>query len=352
MLQTRGVYKRCGQFELRDITFDVPQGSYYVLLGESGAGKTLILEMLAGLVKPDSGTVCLDDEDVTRRPVQHRRMGLVYQDCALFPHLSVARNIGYALKRRPDRGKQIRSLANRVGAVHLLDRNCTTLSFGESQRVALARTLAMDPKVLLLDEPLASLDRTSKTKMRAMLRELHRQGQTVIHVTHDYEEALALATDVAVLECGTITQCGDPDAVFHRPKSEFVANFVGIRNYFHGQFRRGDQGCGVFQCPGLEVQVASDLSDGPVCLIVHSDEVTVSLEKHTSSARNCLPAVLVDMEPVQKGVELTLDAGVTLYALVTHASVQQMALAPGKRVWASFKATGGRLVEAGGESYD
>jgi len=352
MLQTKGLSKIFGQFQLRDITFDVPQGAYFVLLGQSGAGKTLILEMLAGLIKPDSGTVRLNAEDVTLCPVQGRRMGLVYQDCALFPHLTVARNIGYALKRGAHRSEQIRSLASRVGARHLLDRNCQTLSLGESQRVALARTLAMNPNVLLLDEPLASLDRISKTKMRAMLRDLHRQGQTVVHVTHDYEEALALATHVAVLEHGTITQCGNPDTIFHKPKSEFVAHFVGIRNYFHGKYTGGDQGCGTFQCPGLDVQVASDLQDGPVCLIVSSDEVTVSLERHASSARNCLRAVLVDMEPVQKGVELTLNAGVTLYALVTHASVRHMVLAPGKQVWASFKATGGRLIEAGGESFD
>lgn len=352
MLQIKGLSKCFGKFELRDITFDVPKGAYFVLLGQSGAGKTIILEMLAGLVKPDSGTVHLQGEDVTHCPVQRRRMGLVYQDCALFPHLTVARNIGYGLKQSTDRSEQIDSLASRVGATHLLDRNCTTLSLGESQRIALARTLAMNPKVLLLDEPLASLDRASKTKIRAMLRALHRQGQTVVHVTHDYEEALALATHVAVLEHGTIMQCDDPDTVFHQPKSEFVANFVGIRNYFHGQYTGGDQGCGVFRCPGLEVQVASDLPSGPACLIVNSDEVTVSLERHASSARNCLSAVLVDLEPVQKGVELTLSAHVTLYALVTHASVQLMDLTPGKQVWVSFKATGGRLIEAGGESFD
>lgn len=352
MLETKAISKRFGRFELRDVSFDVPQGAYFVLLGQSGAGKTVILEMLTGLVKPDSGTVSFHGEDVTHHPVQSRRMGLVYQDCALFPHLSVAQNIGYALGRRSDRDEHIRSLASRVGGSYLLDRDCTTLSLGESQRVALARALAMNPQVLLLDEPLASLDRASKAKMRAMLRDLHRQGQMVIHVTHDYEEALALATHVAVLEHGTITQCGDPDTVFHKPKSEFVAHFVGIRNYFHGQFTGRDQGCGVFRCPGLDVQVASDLQDGPACLIVSSDEVTVSLERHPSSARNCLPAVLVDMETVEKGVELTLHADVTLYALVTHASVKQMQLAPGKQVWVSFKATGGRLIEAGGASLD
>lgn len=352
MLQTRDLAKRLGEFALRDITLDVPQGSYFVMLGQSGAGKTLILEMLAGLVMPDSGTIRSRGHDVTHCPIQGRRMGLVYQDCALFPHLTVGQNIGYGLAGRSGRHEQIRSLASRVGASHLLDRHCTTLSLGESQRVALARALAVKPEVLLLDEPLASLDRPSKTKMRAMLRELHRRGQTVVHVTHDYEEALALATDVAVLEHGTIMQCGDPDTVFHKPKSEFVASFVGIRNYFHGQYVGGDERCGVFRCPGLEVQVASDLPSGPACLIVDSDDVTVSLEKHASSARNCLPAVLLDLEPVQKGVELTLKADVTLYALVTHASVRLMKLTPGKQVWVSFKATGGRLIEAGGKSID
>ena len=114
----------------------------------------------------------------------------------------------------------------------------------------------------------------------------------------------------------------------------------------------GDQDCGVFRTAGLEVQVASNLPDGPACLIVHSDDVTVSLEKHASSARNCLSAMIKDMEPVHQGVELTLDAGVTLYALVTHASVRNMGLAPGKKLWASFKATGGRLIGAGGVSID
>ena len=186
MLRVEHLSTEIGDFALRDVSFEVNAGDYFVLLGASGAGKTLLLEALAGLVRPDAGRIFWDDCEITRTRIQHRGFGLVYQQQALFPHLSVYNNIAYGLRawgaRRRDVAARTRALAAETGADALLDRMPGTLSGGEAQRVA----LAVEPRCLLLDEPLASLDTQARAQMRALLRRLNQRGHTVIPVTHDY----------------------------------------------------------------------------------------------------------------------------------------------------------------------
>ncbi len=343
MLKLDRVSKRLGGFELEGVSFAVDPGDYFVLLGESGAGKTIILEMIAGLLAPDGGSIEADGRDLARVPIQERGLGLVYQDHALFPHMNVRRNIGYALGKRPER---VAELASLVGVSDLLERKPTTLSLGESQRVALARTLATEPRILMLDEPLASLDVQAKAQIRSLLRRLHGNGQTIVHVTHDYREALALATKVAVLEGGTVSQVGTPDEVFHHPKSKFVAEFVGIKNFFHGLLSR-DAGAdtAVFRTGRVSLTVSTDAPPGPGCVVFESDAITVSLEEPHSSARNAFHGRIVDMEPVPLGTDLSIDIGITVHAIVTRGSRERMGLDTGGEVWVSFKSTAVRFVE-------
>lgn len=342
MLRLDNVTTQVGDCRLEEISFTVDRGDYFVLLGESGVGKTVLLETIAGLIAPESGAVHIDGRNATNVAIQKRNIGLVYQNHALFPHLSCKENIAYPLKchgfDKARREKKVKDLAERVGASDLLERQPGTLSQGEAQRIALARALASSPNLLLLDEPLASLDVTAKAGLRSLLRKLHREGWTVVHVTHDFEEAMALATGVAVLENGRISQYGSPEEVFHRPRSRFVAEFVGIRNFFRGETVRVN-GSPVFRTRGFEANLAGEVTPGPGSLILKSEDIVLSLSCPEGSARNCFKGAVREFETLKKGVEVTVDIGVEVFALVTRESIEKLELDIGKDVWISFKAT-------------
>jgi ABC-type sugar transport system ATPase subunit len=187
MLKLCDINKKLGDFALSGINLDIPEGEYYVLLGRSGAGKTQLLELIAGLEKADGGSILLDNEDITCKKIQERKIGIVFQDYAIFPHMTVFGNIAYPLKVRNTPEDVVKSMvtesARQMNIVHLLKRSTRNLSGGERQRIALARTLVTLPRLLLLDEPLSSLDASLKDDMKRLLRKLNRDGHTIIHVT-------------------------------------------------------------------------------------------------------------------------------------------------------------------------
>lgn len=352
MLSVRNIAKRLGEFAIGGVSFDVEDGDYFVLLGASGVGKTVLLEMIAGLIAPDDGRLLWDGEDITNERIQKRRMGLVYQDQALFPHMTVYQNIAYGLRaRRPGRASvrdTVRALAGDVGVGGMLHRFPGTLSGGEAQRAALARALATEPRCLLLDEPISSLDMRARSEVRALLRTLRRNGHTVVHVTHDYEEAVSLASRVAIMENGTIAQVGTPEEVFHHPRSEFVARFVGIRNFFEGRVEaasEGRNGLSRFVADGLAFVVLGGSGPGPGHLILRSEDITVSRTRTSTSAQNCFMGTVTDVVPARLGIEVIVDIGVELAALLTAQSVARLDLRRGQEAWVSFKATAARFIE-------
>jgi ABC-type Fe3+/spermidine/putrescine transport system ATPase subunit len=219
-----------GDFSLTVDDLVVTPGEYLIVLGPTGSGKTVLLEAIAGLRRPRAGRVLLAGRDVTALPPEARRVGLVYQDYALFPHLRVRDNIGFALARG-ERQRQVEKLAQLLGIEALLDRYPDGLSGGEQQRVALARALAPVPEVLLLDEPLSALDGPSRSELTVELRRIHRElATTVIHVTHDLDEAVALGDRMAILVDGALRQVGAVGEVISRPVDPEVANLVGVGN--------------------------------------------------------------------------------------------------------------------------
>jgi len=231
-------------FTLRNISLRVEKGEFFSLLGPTGAGKTLILESIAGLVTAAEGVIRIADREVTHLPPEKRGVGIVYQDHALFPHLSVRENIAYGLRYHRKSGAHtngsLDNLVKRLGLTQLLDRSIHKLSGGEKQRVALARALAIDPAILLLDEPLSSLDPNFREEIRQLLKDLHRETAiTVFMVTHDFSEAHFLAQRVAVINDGSIEQVGSVHSVFMRPATPFVANFVGMKNIFPTTIKDG-----------------------------------------------------------------------------------------------------------------
>ena len=224
-----------GQPLFRDLDLEIPSGQFFTLLGPSGCGKTTLLRMLAGFVVPDAGRVWFGDEDVTALPVHKRGVGMVFQDYALFPDRSALANVMYGLEARGVDAKAAREKAlamlDRVGLAGFADRAPAKLSGGQRQRVAMARALVIEPRLLLLDEPLAALDVKLRVELRAMVRELQQETRvTTVFVTHDQEEALALSDAIAVMDRGRIVQVGAPKEVYARPADAYAADFIGSAN--------------------------------------------------------------------------------------------------------------------------
>jgi len=344
---------------LKDISLEVPPAAYFVLLGASAMGKSVVLEIIAGLTAADSGTIILDDSDITNEEIQKRSVGLVFQDNTLFPHMTVFDNIAYALRCHGPGKSQIRErvskLATDVGVTELLKRKPPTLSGGEAQRVSLARALAAEPKLLLLDEPISSLDVKARAQIRALLRKINARGQTIIHVTHDYTEAVSLATHIAILEDGAIAQTGSVDEIFRRPKSEFVAEFVGIRNFFRGHLNDTDaQGphSKSFTTDGLCFAVLTEEAAGPGYVMIRSEDVTIASTASPAgqtSARNNFEGAITDIIPAGPGVEIVVDIGkgksVEIAAMITAESVKKLDLTYGIRVGINFKASAVKFIE-------
>lgn len=239
MIRLEGLQVRAGGFSLGIDDLSIAPGEYVMVLGPTASGKTVLLETVAGLRRPQSGQVWFDDREVTGEPPEKRGVGLVYQDYALFPHLTVADNISFGLRWRReaagprDDGGCVRELAGSLGIGDLLDRYPEGLSGGEQQRVALARALAIEPEILLLDEPLSALDGPTRQELQGELRRVHQEtGATVLHVTHDLDEALALGGRMAVLIDGELRQVGEPRVVTRRPVDVEVARLVGLVNTF------------------------------------------------------------------------------------------------------------------------
>src|ERR687896_2148624 len=240
-VRLQGVSKRFGNLTaVREMDLDIPRGEFFTMLGPSGCGKTTTLRMIAGFEDPSEGTVLLDGEDVTGQPAFKRATNTVFQSYALFPHLSVERNVAFGLERRRVAKDEVRRRVSeeleRVGLAREAKRRPAQLSGGQQQRVALARALVNRPKVLLLDEPLGALDLKLRKAMQAELKRLNREvGATFVYVTHDQEEALTMSDRIAVMDAGRLEQVGAPQTVYELPGTRFVASFLGASNLLAGE---------------------------------------------------------------------------------------------------------------------
>ena len=337
-------------FSLSAISFGVSQSDYFMLLGPTGAGKSLLLQILCGLVKPDGGRILLNGIDITFASASQRNMGILFQDLAIFPHLNTYDNIAYPLKvKRESSGvikRRVQELAERFSIAHLLHKNVNNLSGGEKQRIALARTLATNPSLLLLDEPLSAVDPQLHLDLLAMLRSINRAGTTVIHVTHNYEEAISLASKIGVLNQGKLVQLGSTVDVFQYPRSEFVAKFTGAKNFFKVKFSRVSQNGLVYaELPfGRSIAFYSNPvnANGFVCF----PEETVVLLTHVEnqSAVNAFQGKVIDIFAQRFGYEVVIDCGVKIFSRITGESLKKMGIAPGMELFATVKANVVRFI--------
>jgi molybdate/tungstate transport system ATP-binding protein len=239
MIEIQNLDGDLGEFHLRDINLKVNEGEYLAILGPTGAGKTVLIEYIVGIYNPDRGSIRVDGEDITQLYTEERNIGYVPQDYALFPNLTVERNISYGLEARRMPAEQFKSLVSemiaRLKIEYIRHRMPLNLSGGEKQRVALGRALATEPRVLLLDEPLSALDENLRTEMARELRRIQRGvNGTFIHVCHNFDEAADVADRIAIMNDGRIVQTGTLEEIMEAPKNEFVARFVKSQNMFSG----------------------------------------------------------------------------------------------------------------------
>jgi spermidine/putrescine ABC transporter ATP-binding subunit len=250
----------------RDLNLDIQPGEFLTLLGPSGSGKTTALMMIAGFVIPTSGDIQISGQSIVQVPVHKRNIGMVFQNYALFPHLSVAQNVAFPLEMRktpkPEITKMVNAALDLVRLDGFQDRRPKQLSGGQQQRVALARALVFNPNVLLLDEPLGALDAKLREEMKIEIKQLHSNiGATILFVTHDQEEALTLSDRIAVFNEGRIVQLGTPDELYHQPKNRFVADFIGETNLITGKVNQvKGQKCQMTLTGGLKM--AGHLREG------------------------------------------------------------------------------------------
>ncbi|MGZ8842720.1 MAG: ABC transporter ATP-binding protein [Pyrinomonadaceae bacterium] len=277
----RGISKRFKKASvLEDISFDVAEGESLVLLGASGSGKTTILRIIAGLERPDSGYVILHGKDVTDLPARERGVGVIFQSYALFPRMTVEKNIGYGLKIRHRPRKERKETVDRLIKLVQLEQHRTKypwqLSGGQQQRVAIARTLAYKPQVLLFDEPFGALDAQTRVHLRREIRALLRQVRVPsVFITHDQEEALELGDRIAVLNEGHLEQIGTPDEVYNHPETEFVATFLGAANLLLGVATQGTVEIGSAKLPA-EKETKRFREGQSVKLVFRPEDVCIS----------------------------------------------------------------------------
>lgn len=301
MLSIRAVSRTLGRLPvLSQVTLDVMEGEILCLLGASGSGKTTLLRIIAGLEAVDEGDLLLEGKSIRDVPVHMRNFGLMFQDFALFPHLTVEDNVAFGLKMqqqpRPHVLERIHEVLSLVGMTGFEKRDVASLSGGERQRVALARSLAPHPRLLMLDEPLGSLDATLREQLARDLRRVIKEiGQTAIYVTHDQREAFAVADRIALLHQGKIEQVSDPFQMFHRPASVYAARFLGLTNLFPVISRTSGE---------LATQIGRFQSDVDAdVLLVHPNGITVT--DQTTAYR----AAIISMEFAGAAYEMTVAMG-------------------------------------------
>jgi ABC-type Fe3+/spermidine/putrescine transport system ATPase subunit len=356
MITLEHVSLALGEFSLHDVDLHVSRNEYLVIIGPSGAGKTVLLELIAGLRLADRGRIIIGGSDAGGIPPEKRHLALVYQNYSLFPHMTAFENIAYGLRLRgiagPEIDHRVRSLLAEFGIAQLADHYPSTMSGGEQQRVAIARALATDPAVLLLDEPFASLDPRSRDDCIRVMQELRDVRKiTILQVSHSGDEAYALADRVAVLIGGRIAQTGTPDGIFCHPRSTDVAQFVGMENVMTGTVLHSGDGMSRI---GINTAVVAVLLPGAaeqgerVSIGIPAGRIRIMAEKPVSEEQsvNCLPCTVTRVTRGPETATLALAGSIPLTAVMRRSGDDRHVPRQGTDVYAVFLDSDVRVLSA------
>jgi spermidine/putrescine transport system ATP-binding protein len=355
MVELRNVTKRFGAYEaLKDASFEIRAGEFMTFLGPSGCGKTTCLRLISGFDTPTSGQILLDGKDVTFEPPYRRDVNQVFQNYALFPHLTIYENIAFGLRMKKVPAAQIRDRVDRVVKMTSLEdftaRKPSQLSGGQRQRVALARAIVCEPKVLLLDEPLSALDAKLRTQMRVELKQLQKKlGITFIFVTHDQEEALTMSDRVAVLNAGRVEQIGTVNEIYYKPATRFVASFIGESNIVEAEILRAEGELLFCRLEGgLELAVRTPNSPAHSKVLLSLRPEKIRLTRENPGGRNSFPGT-IEMEIFKGAVDdLTISVlgGLQLGAVLANDGQAESDLHEGERVFARIQPEDIHIVAA------
>ena len=313
-LKLTRVSKSFGDFTaVDDLTLTIPQGSFFALLGPSGCGKTTTLRMIAGLEEPTVGSIYIGDTDITTKKPYQRPVNTVFQNYALFPHLSIYENVAFGLRRRgvKDVKEQVDKVLKLVELPHLAERKPTQLSGGQQQRIALARAIVNRPALLLLDEPLGALDLKLRRQMQIELKWIQTEvGLTFVHVTHDQEEAMTMADTIAVMNEGRIEQMGSPADLYESPQTAFVANFLGQSNLIRGEVISSDADSSVVEVHGQKVSVlkSRNRAEGKSILVgIRPEKIRITLPEDSTTGNKLTGGIVSDVSFVGVSTQYVVE---------------------------------------------
>jgi molybdate transport system ATP-binding protein len=347
-----------GQFHLDNINLSLEKNGYLVIIGPTGSGKSVLLETIAGFFTPDNGKIFLEGKEITKLYPENRGISIIYQDYVLFPNMNVFENIAYGLKKKIDDKDLIKSsvieMAKHLKIEHLLNRNPETLSGGEKQRTAIARSLIVKPNILLLDEPFSALDVNTHAYLTDMIKKAIKDYQTTcIHVSHNFNDIWSLAEQVAVMKDGVIMQQGIVTDVFSKPCHKFVAEFVGVHNIFEGKVIGKNKGIIDVKVNHNLILHSSDTYSGEdieVMVAVRPENIIFSNEPFVSSLRNQLKGMVIDVIRIGPTVWIEVEVkGTKFKGILTPSSLDTLSIKKDKEIYLSFKAINVKIIK--GESY-
>lgn len=349
MIEVKNLSFQLGKFRLKDVNLTVNDGEYFVILGPTAAGKSVLIECIAGLHRIKSGEIWIDGRNVTVLAPEEREVGYVPQDYVLFPFLNVLGNVVFGLRRAKSAEitQRVESLVNLMGISHLLKRDVRSLSGGEKQRVALARALATSPRVLLLDEPLSALDLQTSKHLRLELKRIHRElGVTMMHITHDQAEAEEMADRIAILNMGKVEQVGRPEEVFFYPKSEAVSGFIGTPNILEcDSCRSVGRGLVEANCGGLSIILPHD-GNAVKRVALSPRDISIYNTEPPGPDVNRFKGVITHIVSSSTMVRLEIKVGEhRLVAEVAPDIFEEMNLATGSEVFLKFRLRRIRVYE-------
>jgi ABC-type Fe3+/spermidine/putrescine transport system ATPase subunit len=328
-------------FKLRNISLTIENGEYFILLGPTGAGKTLLLETIMGFHKPDEGRIILNGVDITELSAEKRAIGYVPQECVLFPHMNVRQNIEFGLKvqrTKKERQKQIvDQVIESTGLKSLELCQPATLSGGEKQKVALARVLAIQPNTILLDEPLTGMDCETSRELRKALKRIHQEGKTIVHVTHNQIEGFSLGDRMGIIRSGEIIQTGKTKEIMANPQSEYAARFLGYENVFKAHLIQCGDSSSLVSVGGVRLEVSGKVENSDCVIAIRPEDILIDSPKKAKVALNVLEGKIIDFVDQGPFVSLTFDAGLVLQVILTRSLFISTGLEAGHKAWLSLR---------------